>query len=173
MSIVYVQPKKSGVYMKPLIRLDTEELLRFQSSYYRGSIDECWEWQKCCFNNGYGCFSARNKNWVATRLTYYNLIDCNFDQTLSVLHKCDNRKCQNPTHLFLGTISDNTRDKIAKERDPNRKGENNPRSKLTNAQCKVIEQLYLAGGHTYKSLGLIYSVDPTIIRDIVKHYRNF
>lgn len=52
---------------------------------------------------------------------------------LCVLHKCDNPKCCNPSHLFLGTHADNAHDRDNKKRGkvPDNRGENHPHHKLT------------------------------------------
>lgn len=55
-----------------------------------------------------------------------------------VLHKCDNRKCININHLFLGTKADNSADMANKKRSTI--GERNPKAKLTWEQVREIRQ---------------------------------
>jgi len=62
------------------------------------------------------------------------------ENNLHVLHKCDNRKCINPEHLFLGSNYDNVQDRNTKNRQA--KGEKNGRSKLNTAQVKIIRNTY-------------------------------
>lgn len=59
---------------------------------------------------------------------------------LHVLHRCDNGRCLNPRHLFLGTQRDNSRDMVAKGRHPDRRGERNPNAKLTAADVRAIRR---------------------------------
>ena len=60
---------------------------------------------------------------------------------LFVCHTCDNPRCVNPDHLFLGTQKDNQRDSIKKER--NAKGEKQGHSKLTEKDIMGIRKLNL------------------------------
>lgn len=62
---------------------------------------------------------------------------------MHVLHKCDNRKCINVEHLFLGTNLDNIADKVAKNRQgrPTNKGEQMGLAKLTDAKVRLIRLL--------------------------------
>jgi hypothetical protein len=96
----------------------------------------CWEWQGWLNTFGYGGFMYLRKAWRAHRFSWfitYGLLP----QGLLCLHKCDNRKCVRPSHLFLGTYKDNEQDKISKGRKVCNKGDDCNLSKLT-AQ-KVIQ----------------------------------
>lgn len=78
----------------------------------------CWEWTgaKNRRVNGYGTIHLFGKKQYAHRISF--LIHNGFlpYRQLWVLHKCDNTKCVNPDHLFLGTYSDNMKDKVVKGR---------------------------------------------------------
>ena len=84
----------------------------------------CWEWtgatsglrRKGIFykNEGYGNWRINDKNVLTHR---YSLELAGIDlQDFDVLHKCDNPKCVNPDHLFLGTHQENMRDMKQKGR---------------------------------------------------------
>ena len=113
---------------------------RFWSKVKKGSIDQCWEWIGG-LNGGYGSFKYKNKTVGSHRIAY--LLSKGDPGDLLVLHSCDNRKCCNPNHLFLGTHLDNSKDKVAKGRNyvPNVKGELNGRAKSSNAQVETWRKL--------------------------------
>ena len=64
---------------------------------------------------------------------------------LLVLHKCDNRACVNPEHLFLGDYGDNFRDCIAKGRFNFRRGEQHPDTTISERTAKKIIMLRKKG----------------------------
>ena len=78
----------------------------------------CWEWQRCTNKYGYGNLKFEKKTVIAHRLAY-KLANDFLPNELCVLHRCDNPKCVNPGHLFLGTRKDNNRDREAKGRNRN------------------------------------------------------
>jgi hypothetical protein len=78
--------------------------------------DACWEWTAALFKkSGYGCFSFQERLQGAHRVSW-SLTNGPIPDGLWVLHKCDNRKCVRPSHLFLGTQTDNMRDMVSKGR---------------------------------------------------------
>lgn len=100
----------------------------------------CWNWTACVGGSGnYGHMTIFGKGWFSHRYSY--TIHFGFiPDGLSVLHKCDNVLCVNPSHLFLGTALDNARDRNRKGRQS--KGEGRWAHKLTEGQVKEIRQRY-------------------------------
>ena len=111
----------------------------------------CWEWMNKSDDCGYGVIRAFGKSWKAHRLSYHLFIGLPNNGDLHVCHRCDNPKCINPTHLFLGTRSDNQRDSVAKRRHTNSKKElccnghpfndSNTYRQGTRRRCKTCDRL--------------------------------
>lgn len=79
-----------------------------------------------------------------------------------ICHKCDNRKCVNPDHLFVGTQSDNRNDMYAKGRGVDRKGEKHPERKLREEDVMFIRESEMRNMDLAKK----FNVSRTAISDI-------
>lgn len=85
--------------------------------------DGCWIWTRGKYNHGYGSVVWRFKpngrgQMIAASRAAWMVTHGPIPEGMQVLHKCDVPACCNPTHLFLGTHSDNMRDMRNKVRVP-------------------------------------------------------
>lgn len=87
---------------------------------------------------------------------------------LYVCHICDNTKCGNPDHLFLGTQFDNMQDMVSKGRNHNTSGECNGRAKLSWEWVRIIRREFTEGS-TVVALSQKYTLPVSTITSITKN----
>lgn len=149
-------------------KTDDEFRAHFWSKIEKRGEDECWPWlaavTKC---GGYGQIERNHKGMRANRLAY-EFTYGKFDGHLFVLHRCDNPKCCNPKHLFLGTAKDNSDDCRKKCRDRKALGSRNANSKLTEDAVVAIRQRYATENITTTELGKVYGVTSSQISNAVR-----
>ncbi len=138
-----------------------------------GQPDECWEWQADSIKHGYGRYSVhvngtKNKaiKYLSTRFIFEKIFG-SLNQSLHVLHKCDNPRCVNPNHLFTGTPMDNSNDKFEKGRQNFVRGSECKQSKLNESDVTSIKS-ELLNGCKASELARIYGVSKQVISKI-KH----
>lgn len=116
---------------------------RFGSKVDERDPDECWEWQACKNQLGYGLFYSGKQydnRMVCAHRMAYTLEHGEIPEGMCVLHDCDNPGCQNPDHLFLGTHDDNMRDREKKGRTPT-----GLRRRMTHDDVREIRKLRVDG----------------------------
>jgi hypothetical protein len=129
---------------------------------------ECWNWTGWTMpppSLPYGRLGFNGyKTWKSHRLAWA-LTNGPVPKGMFVCHRCDNPRCCNPAHLFLGTTVDNNHDRARKGRSA--RGSGCGSSKLTEERVREIRELQSDGAST-RALARRYGVSWTTIAAVIK-----
>jgi len=132
-----------------------DEKTRMEKFIARG--EGCHEWRGVVKPDGYGRFYFRGRQEPAHRASYELFVGPVGGSY--VLHRCDNRRCVNPAHLFLGSQLDNVRDMYAKGREHSTRGLSDDEVGLAYAYAPYLTQAAIATG-----LGIFQTTVSRVLR---------
>lgn len=100
--------------------------------------NDCWPWVAATIQ-GYGCIGVGNgKTALASRVSW-SMKHGPIPSGKYVLHSCDNPRCVNPAHLYVGTAADNSKDMVLRGRGVSGK------SILTDLDVAEIHRMHFLG----------------------------
>lgn len=124
----------------------------------------CWTWTAALNNYGYGAIGSggRGGPTLGSHRVSWEIHNGPIPYNFHVLHKCDNPKCVNPDHLFLGTHAENMADRDAKGRQSRTMGSAHGRAKLTEAQVLAIRE----DSRLHREISIEYGIDKAVVSRI-------
>lgn len=142
--------------------------IRFWSKVNIKSDDECWEWTGTKNAGGYGTISMNKKRYLCHRVSFVLTHNMDLLPEFIICHHCDNPKCVNPKHLFMGSHADNAQDRAKKKRQGTDRGGVTRSGKLpyTELLFEEIREKY-KGGFKQKEIESIYGISQGYIARII------
>jgi uncharacterized protein (DUF433 family) len=142
---------------------------RFNAKIEKDAVSECWIWIASTAGSGYGQFRipGTRRNVYAHRMAW-ELRNGTVPAEKAVCHSCDNPRCVNPDHLFLGDQSVNMKDMAAKSR--HLFGEKNSQSKLTAIEVHAIHEAS-ASGQTQSAIAKRFRIGQMTVCRILRGER--
>lgn len=134
---------------------------------HRPELGSCWLWTAAIGKaGGYGSTTASGKTYFSHRRAWA-FARGPVPRDLYVLHHCDNRRCVNPEHLFLGTHADNMEDMVRK----NRARTGNPSKLTTEAATEILRRV--KAGEQQRGLAAEFGVGESTVWRIAHGKRQF
>lgn len=142
--------------------LGRSALERFEEKYTKATNCDCWHWVGTREpHHGYGRFWYGGRIQNASRVSWILYRGDIASSDIQVCHSCDNPKCVNPNHLWLGTAKDNALDSHRKNRQP--QGREKHSAKLNEAKARAI---FVNTELTQPELAELYGVSTVIIHRV-------
>lgn len=126
------------------------------------AVSGCWNWSLFVDKKGYGHFGEPNGGMNRSHRGAFMAVNGPIPSGMCVCHHCDNRRCCNPTHLFLGTNADNVADREAKGRRIAPKGSSHGGAKLDESKVAIV-RLMLDLGVKQERLASLFDVRRSTI----------
>lgn len=133
----------------------------------RKFFNTCWEWQGQINEGGYGVINSKFGYRMAHRIAWEKANGLPIPDGMIVCHRCDNRRCVNPVHLFIGTDADNVADMDRKGRRTILRGSKNGFARLDEPRVAEIKRA-LARGEFLTPLAKQFGVSVSTINLIEK-----
>lgn len=145
-----------------------------------GAPNECWEWQGALTSSGYGSLSWHGQHVQAHRLafalsggaialpTQFRAPGRAKTYRRFVLHRCDNRKCCNPAHLFLGSMRANQLDAYKKGRKVQPRS-THVNAKLSPEDVRSLRAAYATGQARQVDLAAKFGVSQRVVSLVVRN----
>ena len=160
------------------MKLDDRDAARFWRKVDKsGGAEACWPWTAGRDAGGYGQFRLTDKLQRASRVAVI-LSGRAIPAGSCVCHACDNPRCCNPSHLWVGTQAENLRDRDAKGRAVIGKalmarrrsyaGEGHPNAKLTDSAIRAIRAAVALGAQTQREIAAMWGVDRSTVSQIAR-----
>jgi len=138
---------------------------RFWTNVNIGKPNDCWNWKG---TKRRGIFSiGRTFATSTSRFAMILHLGRWLEDTEWVLHDCDNPRCCNPNHLWIGTAQDNTNDMMSKGRHKVPFGEEHWNSKLHEKSIYQIRRLWKTGRWSKSELSRLFDVCHALIGKII------
>lgn len=135
-----------------------------------GGPDACWPFTGSRNNGGYGVATGVVDGISMAHRVSWFISNGPIPDGLYVLHRCDNRPCCNPAHLFLGTLADNNRDCVAKGRHSN--GDTPGRKILTDDDVIAIRSIYRSNNVSQREIAEIFGLTLEHVWRVINRKRH-
>ena len=126
-------------------------------------VDGCHLWTGAMLKTGYGSIRSDGRVLRSNRAAYEIAHGISLSVCEHVLHKCDNRKCVNPRHLFLGTPKTNSDDKFEK-------GRANTHKKFSDSDIQAMK-LLKSSGHSGRYIAELFGASEATVSMVTRGKR--